>query len=75
MAAHAADEHHAHSHVEHGHGTASSALDFDKTELEQFDKDDVTAGSAIGRMLAVIFLYTILAMSIAGWWTYRALTN
>ena len=67
-----------HAHEGHGqpaavHG-AAPVLDFEKSELAHFDKEDVTAGSAIGRMLAVIFLYTIFAMSIAGWWTFKAVS-
>lgn len=63
-----------HAHAGHAHAPAApAALDFEKNELAQFDKDDTTAGTAIGRMLAVIFLYTIFAMSIAGWWTYGAM--
>lgn len=57
------------------HAPASSPADFEKSEIEMFDRDDVTAGTAIGRMLAIIFLYTILAMSIAGLWTYRSLLH
>lgn len=63
-----------HAHAAPAHA-APAALDFEKNELAQFDKDDTTAGTAIGRMLAVIFLYTIFAMGIAGWWTYSAMTS
>lgn len=65
---------HAHSD---GHAPSPSALpmDFEKSELTRFDKDDVQAGGSIGKMLALIFLYTILAMGIAGWWTYRAILH
>lgn len=67
--------HGGHGHAAGGHGgdhlPAAPTLDFDKQELAHFDKEDVTAGSAIGRMLALIFLYTIFAMSIAAWWTFK----
>lgn len=60
--------------------TATTAAPEDHTELfsaveiEQFDADDVTAGGAIGRMLSALFLYTVLAMGIAGWWTYSTIS-
>lgn len=46
---------------------------FNQAELEQFDADDTVAGRAIGKMLSWFFLYTIIAMSIAAWWTYSAI--
>jgi hypothetical protein len=50
----------------------ANAMDFEKSELHQFDRDDVTAGGSIGKMLAIIFFYTFIATGIAGWWTFRA---
>ena len=67
-----------HSHgapTAHADKPEASPADFEKSEVEMFDRDDVTAGSAIGRMLAIIFLYTIAAMGIAAWWTYKSLTH
>jgi hypothetical protein len=46
---------------------------FSAVEVEQFSADDVTAGGAIGTMLSALFLYTILAMGIAGWWTHSSI--
>lgn len=46
---------------------------FSAVEVEQFSADDVTAGSAIGKMLSALFLYTIVAMAIAGWWTHSSI--
>lgn len=46
---------------------------FSPVEIEQFGADDVTAGGAIGKMLSALFLYTVLAMGIAGWWTYSSI--
>ncbi len=46
---------------------------FSTLEIEQFGADDVTAGGAIGKMLSALFLYTVLAMGIAGWWTYSSI--
>jgi hypothetical protein len=46
---------------------------FSAVEVEQFSADDVTAGSAIGKMLSALFLYTVIAMSIASWWTWSSI--
>ncbi|HRA88672.1 MAG TPA: hypothetical protein PK992_11390 [Planctomycetaceae bacterium] len=46
---------------------------FSPVEIEQFGADDVTAGGAIGRMLSALFLYTVFAMGLAGWWTYSTI--
>ena len=46
---------------------------FSPVEIEQFGADDVTAGGAIGTMLSALFLYTVFAMGIAGWWTYSSI--
>ena len=43
---------------------------FERRELTQFDDDDSAAGGAIGKMLCFFFLYTVVAMSIVGWWTW-----
>ncbi len=60
----------------HGSATASDdASLFSAVEVEQFSADDVTAGSAIGKMLSALFLYTIVAMGIAGWWTYSSIIS
>lgn len=45
---------------------------FSAVEIEQFEADDVVAGSAIGKMLSILFLYTVLAMSFVVWWTIDA---
>ena len=49
--------------------TATAEL-FDKAELRQFEADDVEAGRAIGKMLSILFIYTVIAMSIVSLWTY-----
>ena len=67
----AADAEHAESHGEHG--PIAPEMKFEPTDLEQFDTDDQQAGKAIGIMLSLFFVYTILAMSIAAWWTYASL--
>jgi hypothetical protein len=43
---------------------------FDREDVAQFDRDDVQAGSAIGKMLALFFLYTVIVMALAAYWTY-----
>lgn len=45
---------------------------FTNSEIEQFEEDDTEAGRAIGKMLSLFFLYTVIVMSIAGIWTYLA---
>lgn len=42
---------------------------FNDEDLHEFDRDDVQAGSAIGKMLSLFFLYTVIAMTIVGCWT------
>lgn len=46
---------------------------FSAVEVEQFSADDVHAGGAIGKMLSALFLYTVIAMSIASWWTWSSI--
>ncbi|MEQ9411749.1 MAG: hypothetical protein RIK87_28800 [Fuerstiella sp.] len=48
---------------------------FTAVEVEQFDADDVVAGSAIGKMLSLMFLYTVLAMTFVVWWTYSSVSE
>jgi len=61
-------------HSAEGHTTAPAPLEslFDRKEIAQFDADDVQAGRAIGKMLSLSFLYTIIAMSFVAWWTYSS---
>lgn len=49
---------------------AESPALFTPVEIEQFDADDVTAGKRIGQMLALLFLYTVIVMSLVSWWTF-----
>ncbi len=41
---------------------SSEQQPFTPHELEQFDSDDKAAGSAIGKILTLFFLYTVIAM-------------
>ena len=53
------------------HATETSAEPlFTVAEVEQLTNDDAIAGRTIGKMLAVLFLYTIVAMIIVTSWTY-----
>lgn len=55
------------------HASATDKQLFSAVEIEQFEADDVVAGSAIGKMLSMLFLYTVLAMSLVVWWTFSSL--
>lgn len=44
---------------------------FSIEEIRQFEADDVEAGRRIGKILATLFVYTLIAMSIVTWWTFR----
>lgn len=52
--------------------TAAAEELFDKHELQEFVADDQSAGRSICKMLSALFIYTLIAMSIAAGWTYRA---
>ena len=43
---------------------------FDKSELAEFVAADQSAGRSICKMLSALFIYTLIAMSIAAGWTY-----
>lgn len=44
---------------------------FTREELHQFAADDTEAGGRIGKILSALFIYTLVAMSIVTWWTFR----
>lgn len=44
---------------------------FSGDELRQFAVDDAEAGRRIGKILSALFIYTLLAMSVAVWWTLK----
>ncbi len=44
---------------------------FSNEEVKQFGLDDAEAGRAIGKMLSTLFLYTVVAMAISAYVTYR----
>jgi hypothetical protein len=59
-----------HAHAETSAGTKAPL--FDQQELQEFEAADAEAGSAIGRMLSMFFLYTVFAMTVSTlatlWW-------
>lgn len=62
------------SHSDHHEAPAAAPAElFSPAEVEQFAADDVTAGGAIGKMLSALFFYTVIAMGIAGWWTWSSI--
>ncbi|MCH2212360.1 MAG: hypothetical protein MK110_13735 [Fuerstiella sp.] len=51
-------------------GTSSEPL-FTVAEVEKLTNDDVTAGRAIGKMLSILFLYTVGATILVTMLTYK----
>jgi hypothetical protein len=45
---------------------------FSDTDKSGFENDDIIAGQAITKMLSVLFIYTLIAMSIVSLWTVAA---
>ena len=45
---------------------------FSDDEIRQFEAADTEAGRQIGKILASLFVYTLIAMSIVTWWTFKA---
>ena len=43
---------------------------FSQDEIRQFAADDSEAGRRIGKILATLFVYTLIAMVIVTWWTF-----
>ncbi len=54
------------------HSPATAVLEnpFDRDEIAQFEADDVAAGAAIGKMLSLLFIYTVIVMAYVGWATW-----
>jgi hypothetical protein len=48
---------------------------FTREEIRRFDAEDSEAGSAIGKMLSLFFLYTVIAMTISAIFTYWWITS
>lgn len=43
---------------------------FSEDEIRQFAADDAEAGRRIGKILATLFVYTLIAMAIVTCWTF-----
>lgn len=43
---------------------------FSEDELRQFAADDAEAGRRIGKILATLFVYTLIAMAVVTCWTF-----
>ena len=56
--------------LEAPNATAVPDKPFDLDEIAQFAADDVGVGGAIGKMLSILFIYTIIVMSYVGWATW-----
>ena len=69
--------HAAASTAPHAHPGASEDddVDFAREELHQFENDDFEAGSNIGKMLSLFFLYTVLVMGISAYVTYSWISS
>ncbi len=44
---------------------------FSREDLSQFEADDIQIMSRSGKMLSAFFVYTVIAMSVAIWWTFQ----
>ncbi|MGZ0172283.1 MAG: hypothetical protein ACKVHE_22305 [Planctomycetales bacterium] len=42
---------------------------FSNADLREFESEDVAAGRIICKMLSILFIYTLIAMSIVSFWT------
>lgn len=42
---------------------------FSNADLREFESEDVAAGQIICKMLSILFIYTLVAMSIVSIWT------
>ncbi len=49
--------------------TAATESPFSEDDILGFEADDRDAGRSIGIMLSLLFIYTVLAMSVVGIWT------
>lgn len=58
-------------HVDQEHAVPETGERFEKVELEMFVSDDQTAGQAIGKLLASVFLISFFLMSGVCIWMLR----
>lgn len=52
------------------HRAVEEEMLFSRDELSEFAEDDADAGRRIARILSALFIYTLLAMATATWWTF-----
>ncbi len=57
------------------HPTSTFDDHFSPRDVDTFSDDDTVAGGAIGKMLALFFLYTVIAMTISAVWTYSSVSS
>ena len=59
------------------HSPATAVLEnpFDRDEIAQFEADDATAGTAITKMLSLLFIYTVIVMALVGWLTWTKILH
>ena len=48
---------------------------FRPEEIREFDAEDAEAGRAIGKMLSLFFVYTVIVMALSTWFTYYWVTT
>ncbi|MCA8998017.1 MAG: hypothetical protein KDA80_13555 [Planctomycetaceae bacterium] len=53
----------------------SHDVPFAPEEVRGFDRDDAEAGQAIGKMLSLFFLYTVIVMAVSCYATYSWVTS
>ncbi len=59
--------------IQHAPAPVAVEPQFDNAEIRQFEADDIQAGRAITKMLSLLFIYTLIAMSIVSWWTWTSI--
>ena len=63
-------------HDSHTEATAAvTESPFSTSDIRGFEADDVEAGRAIGKMLSLLFIYTVFAMSVVALWTASVSNN
>ena len=67
---------HVHTEADPSHAHAEApANPFTPAEVRQFDEEDAEAGAAIGKMLSLFFLYTVVVMAGSAIATYVWVTT
>ena len=59
------------------HSTAITVSEnpFDRDDIKQFEADDIETGKSIGKMVSLLFIYTVIVMSLAGYLTWSKILN